>query len=173
MPGGVCVLGGSRTRPKQNSKKIFFNLTVLFAFPFLGGAVASEPVQRQLAAHLCELEPERRSLVGVPGGEAERRRPRTGSRSSHKTCRKAHIGARAGKCMMEWVKDWMNECVLTEAGEDCLFLNHLTVLSFFSRIPWAEGLTPPKPWLESCPRWVFGTGSCPLPRWPAWLAVEE
>lgn len=80
-----------------------------FALPFLGGAVAPEPLQRQLAARLCELEPEGGNLAGLPGGKAEGRGPRTGSRSSHQTRGSPHTGAGAGECIREWVKHWMKE----------------------------------------------------------------
>lgn len=70
-------------------------------FTFLGGAVASEPLQGQLAAHLCELEPERRNLAGLPGWKTEGRGPRTGSWTSHPTWRSAHSGAGAGERMKE------------------------------------------------------------------------
>lgn len=63
----------------------------------LGGAVASKPFQRQLAAHLCELEPEGRSLAGLPGGEAEGRRSGAGNRTSHQTWRSACTGAGTGE----------------------------------------------------------------------------
>lgn len=64
------------------------------------------------------------------------------------------------------------------AFESSSLFNHLSVLHlialfFFSRIPWVEVSTHPKPWLGSCPRWVFGTGCCLLARWPVWLAVAE
>lgn len=34
-------------------------------------------------------------------------------------------------------------------------------------------MTHPKPWWESCLRWDFGTGSCPLTRWPVCLAAVK
>lgn len=88
-------------------------MKTLFALPFLGGAVASKPLQRQLAAHLCELEPEGGSLAGLPRGEAEGRGSRTGSRTSHQTWRSADTGAGAGECTVEGVKVWMND-ILTD-----------------------------------------------------------
>lgn len=50
---------------------------------------------------------------------------------------------------------------------------HLTALFFLFRIPRVVVLMHPKPWLESCLRWVFGTGSFPPARWPAWLAAAK
>lgn len=88
--------------PSKTSE--LFHLNCPSALPFLGGAVASKPLQKQLAAHLCELEPEGRSLAGLPGGKAEGRGSRAGSRTSHHTWRSAHIGTGAGECTNEHVK---------------------------------------------------------------------
>lgn len=84
------------------------HLNCPFALPFLGGAVASKSLQRQLAAHLCELEPEGRSLAGLPGGKAEGRGSHTGSGTSHQTRGSAHTGAGAGECTIEGMKGWIN-----------------------------------------------------------------
>lgn len=69
----------------------------ILTLPFTGGTVASEPLQRQLAAHVRELEPEGGSLAGLPGGKAEGRGSRTGGRTSHQTWRSAHTGTGAGE----------------------------------------------------------------------------
>jgi len=68
-----------------------------FALKFLGGTAASEPFPRQLATHLCELDPKGRSMAGLPRGKAKGGGPRTGCRTSHQTWRCACAGARAGE----------------------------------------------------------------------------
>lgn len=67
----------------------------------LGGTVASKSLPRQLAAHLRELEPERRSLAGVPGWKAEGRGPRTGRRTPHPPRGSVHTGPGAGQSKSE------------------------------------------------------------------------
>lgn len=101
----VWLCGGGN---HKNHKRVFYRSHIL-AVLFLGGPVTSEPLQRQLAAHLCELEPEGRSLAGLPGGKAEGRWPLTGCRTSHQTWRSAHTGTGTGECTAKWAKDRMKE----------------------------------------------------------------
>lgn len=103
----------------RNSKLLSSTLSeLLLAFLTVGGAIASEPLQRKLAAHLCQLEPERRSLASLPRGKAEGRGSCTGSWTSHQTWRSPRTGAGAGECTKEWARDWMNDWCLNrlEAG---------------------------------------------------------
>lgn len=84
---------------------IYYTWNVLFTCLLLGGTIASKPVQRQVAAHLCELEPKGRSLAGLPRGEAKGRGSCAGSWTLRQTWRNADTGAGAGESTCEGVKD--------------------------------------------------------------------
>lgn len=102
QPDGASYLQICDSRTDQITNIFLIRPALLLSL--IGGTVASKPLQRQLAAHLCELEPEGRGLARLPGGEAEGRGSRAGSRTSHQTWRGAHTGAGAGECMDEAVE---------------------------------------------------------------------
>lgn len=74
----------------------------------VGSAAASVPTAGRVAAHLCQLDPEGRSVEGLPGGENEGEGRRTGCLASHQTRRSPHTRTRTGE-LDGWIDGWMGE----------------------------------------------------------------
>lgn len=94
----------------------------LVSFLPSGGAASSVPTPERVAAHLRQLDPARRGVEGLPGGQDEGQRRGTGCLASHQAWRSPYTGTGAGgldrwmEKMLEnrpflWKLCFCNECM--------------------------------------------------------------